>query len=181
MSRLLSLLKAAAGETSLSTALGRWMQAVTASLVSVAEGGYSIAVLSGGIISVNGGGPQDLPLDDAVAGEGLDYNAGTGVWSLKAGKLYSLEFFGNWQNFNATTDSVVTQFVNSNTNGVLVNLGSAPNTARPMTGTTNATGLSTFKTLYRPTVDTGVKLRVTQIAGSADLSVGSYAIVRQIG
>lgn len=178
-SKLLSLLKAVANQISLSSPLGRWMQAVTDVASVVSEAPYSIASRITAVQHLDGA--DNIILNGKTVDAGITYDETTGLWSLVAGKLYEFEFFGLWQSFNATTDSVVVEWVNSTTNTPLVDLGSAPSTARPVTGTTNASSQAVSKVLYRPTQNITVRLRATQVVGSADLSVDSYAIVRQVG
>lgn len=176
MSRLLSLLKSAAGEVQLSSALGRLLQALTEEAAASAEGVYTVTdrINTDQAFAA----PGDVILNSISTDGGIDYDPATGLYSLKAGKLYSLAFYGLWENFGTVaSDEVYYNWVDADLGGTVAGGGYSNAPA----STNNRAVQPVSAGLYRPAQDTRVKVRVVVIAGTVDLKSGAYAIVRQIG
>lgn len=183
MGRLLSLLKVAAGERSLHSAIGKWRIAVSQALDAgsfVPQYNQARRTIDQSFASVG-----DVILDDVPTSVGnLAYNTLTGEWTLEAHATYELEFFGFFANFGGVGDIVQTDWVDSTDTTLVTPFGAT------FGGYFTPGGLSTIgasnkpvsKVIYRTgAVPEVVKIRVTNLTSTADLQAGSYAIVRRIG
>lgn len=178
MSRLLDLLKAAAGEIQLSGPLGRFLRAVAEEASSSAEGPFVVTTRSVTVQSFAANG--DVVLNQIALAGGIAYDTATGLYTLKSGKLYSLAFYGIWTNFGTpATDEVDYTWHDADLGGSLNSGGSA--FAYAMASTSNNSIQPVSATLYRAPQDTHVKVSVVGLVGTVDLRQGAYAIVRQIG
>lgn len=182
MGRLLSLLKAAAGERSLSGRIGAWRVAVSQALDNAAAQQYNQVRRT---IDQSFAAAGDVIFDDVPTSVGgLVYDTATGRWTLDPSTTYELEFFGWFGNFGAASDVCQTDWVDA-ANDVLVTPFGAT-----FGGYFTPGGLSTIgasnkpvsKVIYRTgSVSEVVKVRVTNLTSTVDMQAGSYAIVRKIG
>lgn len=195
MGKLLDLLQAASGESSLRSMLGKWRQAVSESLDSVTD-----AISSGNlvgpqgppglgiqtteylqVVQANGNVPvfpnSDIVLDSAVIQQGIAYNSATGVISLKAGKVYSLRAAGTMVNFVGGAPP----FFDATWVGAAGNLPLVPSaigTWRPIIDVNNEAPSNAVEVLYKPVVDIDVKLRtISSGGGSAQIPQGHFWFV----
>ena len=104
-------------------------------------------------------------LMDGFSGEGIPYNDITGIATLKANKVYRL-----WATFAvfsiAASETVAVQWVKSSDNIPLIE--GHETRLRPQSSSSNGNNQPVIEVIYKPTVDTGVKLRVTQYTGTPD-------------
>ncbi len=105
----------------------------------------------------------DLIMDES-RGNGIDYDASTGIVSLKANKVYKL--FASFAMFSLLDNTEVTiQWVKSD-NAELV--AGHETRIREPESTSNGNNSQTIEVIYKPTIDTNVKLRCTNYSGSSD-------------
>ena len=186
MGKLLDLAKALAGEKSLHSALGRWIQAVSLAL----DGGsaapdYGI-VGKGAALAVIGVGDA-LPLDAPGLIRGVQYSTGTSLWTLTPGKTYRLTAVGFFRTFSDGTGGLLDiQWIDANGN-VLSSGGLDSPTVRfrPATCTDADSSAAGLEMIYRvPAGDplaAQVQLSCSNATGTAQMPEGSWtAIVQEI-
>ncbi len=102
---------------------------------------------------------------DFSRGNGIAYNKTTGIVSLKTGFTYRL--FATFAVFSIqSNDTVAIEWVKASDN---VKLAAAHETRiRPANASSNGCNANTIEIIYKPTVDTDVKLRCTEYTGSPD-------------
>lgn len=181
--RLLDLLKAAAGQASLHSPLGRWHQAVSAQLDSSEETAPSyceVARVTTDQNIANLASDERLVFNAQTGSEGTDitYNPATGVFTLQPG-LYELDGRTEWDGFGATSAIVRVIWGDSENGTPLVNYASGRSAGNVNDG--NLAPQSTVKVIYRATVVTVAVLRASGGTGSAQMTIGSHALVRKIG
>ncbi len=102
---------------------------------------------------------------DTSRGNGITYNTSTGVATLKADKTYRL-----WATFAffslESSDTVAIEWVKSSDNTRLT--PGHETRLRPANAASNGTNAGTIEVIYKPTVDTGVKLRCTEYTHGSD-------------
>lgn len=108
---------------------------------------------------------DDDILMDGFSGEGISYNDVTGIATLKKDKVYRL-----WATFAVfsidLSETVAVQWVKASDNLPLIE--GHETRLRPQSSSSNGNNQPTIEVIYKPTVDTGVKLRVTQYTGTPD-------------
>lgn len=180
---LLELLKAAGGEASLRSALGRWRKAVSSALDQLQDESYSI-VRQTPFAASFATPTADVILNEEVVrvGSAVTYDDATGRWTLAASGLYELEFFGQFENFGAVGDTAQIAWTDLANAELVAPTGSSLGTVFfPGTSTINASTKPVSRLLY-PTGAAAeqIKLRLTNLTSTGDLSAGSYAIVRKL-
>lgn len=183
---LLDYLKAAAGEVSLFSAVGRWMQAVSQSLDQVSGSGLSAPDYGEAKMvtpqTING--TTNLRLDGVGLVRGIAYDPSIGTWTLNAGSTYLLRGHGYADTWGSAADGMKIQWVDDN-NVVLQNsIDCPPAQIIPPNSSGNNSIEPTTEFLYTaPAVLSGrrVKLRVTNLSGSCRIPGSAFtAIVQQI-
>lgn len=108
-------------------------------------------------------GGTDILLDSANGN--ITYNSSTGIATLKAGKIYAL--WGTFAIFSISTgETVAIQWVKASDNVPLYE--GHETRLRPQSSSSNGNNQPTIKLIYKPTVNTDVKLRVTEYTGTPD-------------
>ncbi len=107
----------------------------------------------------------DIIMDNS-RGNGIAYNTSTGVATLKAGKTYRL-----WATFAVfsleSADTVAIEWVKASDNTRLAGEGHETR-IRPANAASNGSNANTIEVIYKPTVDTDVKLRCTEYTHGSD-------------
>lgn len=179
MSRLSSLLRAAASQIQLSSPLGRWAQAISDAVAAVtSDASYIVTQRSTTTQAFNAAGL--VVLNKIAEAGGITYDTSTGIYTLRAGNLYSLQFFGLWSNFGTpATDNLDYNWFNVDLGGTVA--GSGGGYAASLGNTADNAFQPVSSGLYRPVTDTRVAVKVLDITGSAQLQPGAYALVRRVG
>ncbi|MGR3177520.1 MAG: hypothetical protein ACUZ8E_05650 [Candidatus Anammoxibacter sp.] len=105
----------------------------------------------------------DIILDSANGN--IPYNSTTGVVTLKAGKVYVLWFTVAAFSIGSS-ETVAIQWVKASDNTPLYE--GHETRLRPQSSSSNGNNQPTIKIIYKPTVDTDVKLRCTEYTGTPD-------------
>ena len=115
---------------------------------------------------------------NAVSDDDVALNTSTGVFTLKAGLEYELTGCPNLSSFNSANAYCYFQWVLASDNTPLPDGQSG--SIVPVTHVSSDIGTQPVaKATYRPTVDTGVKLRVWDMSGTCSmLASNSWATVR---
>lgn len=108
---------------------------------------------------------------NAVSDSDVPLNTTTGVFTLKAGVEYELTGCPNLTTFNAATSYAYFRWVLASNNSALPSGQSG--SIIPSTFSANAGSQPVATATYRPTVDTDVKLRVWQGAGTCTLAAAN--------
>jgi len=183
MSKFISRLLAAGGETSVHTLLGAWRQKVSSGLQSshppqsppkpfsqtaYSSGGAGQALAAGTNIVMDTPGYGDIP-----------YNEATGVWTLEANKNYRLTARFALVDYTGETTNMGIEWVNA-ANAVLHADHEAFLT--PGSNTNNLNSQPTAETFHTTGgVAELVHLRVTGATGTATANPGlSYALVEEL-
>lgn len=181
MGKLLSYLKAAAGEASLHSKLGSWRLAVAQALDELLAPDYIEVRRGTSDQSVDFSAENDLVFNAIAKDGGVEYDVGTGVFTLKAG-LYELEFFGTWINFGTpNTTAATAQWVSHPANTALAT--GLSTWVVSATGTQNTGSQPVAKVLYRAAAGDQVKVKASSAGGggTAELLRGSsFACVRKV-
>ena len=110
----------------------------------------------------------DIIMDNS-RGNGIAYNTTTGVATLKAGKTYRL-----WATFAVfsleSADTVAIEWVKASDNTRVAGEGHETR-IRPANAASNGSNANTIEVIYKPTVDTDVKLRCTEYTHGSDTVV----------
>jgi hypothetical protein len=182
MGNLLDLLKAAAGESSLHGALGRWRRAVSSELDKLLSSTFILVRRASTDQSVDFSAEDDVVLNSVVEDGGVAYDASTGVFTLEAG-LYELEFHGTWINFGTPDTTAATVQWVSHPTGAALETG-LTTWVTSASSVKNEGSQPVAKVLYRSAAGAQVKVKANAAGGggTADLLRGSsYAVVRKIG
>lgn len=179
MSRILNLLQAAGGEGALSSALGRWRQAVSEEVASNTEAlqyAYAKNVNVQAGITTN----TRLVLDTNGLVNGIPRDPGSGEgWVLTIGKLYLLRGMGYFTTFSdATGGALRIQWVDDAASPLASAGADCPGAFfYPTTNTGAQSSSGGVEILYRPTTITNsvVFLRCTNATGTATMPQSSWS------
>lgn len=175
---LLSMLKASATERTLHSRVGRWRQAVSRVLDSLAPNKYVITSMANAPQAIADlSVPTTIVLDSRIDGS-VPYDAATGHYTLEANSIYELAFYPQWQSFNTEATDYATAFW-ANASGAL--LPHVTGTALPPTSTTNVASQPVVRLLYKTGSAEDVFIRSDGGQGAASVATDSYAIVRKLG
>lgn len=121
----------------------------------------------------------DLVWNSVSAGN-IALNTGTGVFTLSAGKTYKLSAGPRFVNYSAANLNTVFEWVDAVGNTQL-STGAGIGTQYPMTATDQNGMQGVAELIYTPATNQTVKVRVTVLGGTADLQVGSWVNITQLG
>lgn len=175
MSRLLDLLKAAAGEGSLSSALGRWRQAVSQELEPLQ---YAYAKNSNAQAGITTNTRLILESNGLVSGIPRDPGSGE-AWVLTEGKLYLLRGVGHFNTFSdAVNGALRIQWVDDTGTPLVSGTADCPGAFfYPTTNTGAQSSAAGVEILYRPSTPTNatVSLRCTNATGTATMPQSAWS------
>lgn len=148
------------------------------SLGSSSTGDY-IVVIPTAVQNVTSG--SDVTFSSVLTANNITYNAG--VFNLKAGKTYVLRCQLHAINFSVAGGYFLYQWVNASNNSPLPTSTRGVIDAINNYPTTSIGGQPETYAIYKPTVDTSVKVRLTIGAGTADLhsDIGMMSITELEG
>lgn len=180
MGRLLSLLKNASGERTLSSAIGRWRQAVSRRIDAL-EPSYSQAALVGGVQTIADlAAATTVAFDTLVTSQGDDiaFNAATGEFTLAPG-YYELDARVQFEGFDTAGTDIATIFWTDSLGNDLA--PGAFGVSVPATSGQNVAEQPTVKAFVHVTSTLVVSVVSAGGQGGADVSLGAFATVRKIG
>lgn len=179
MSKLLSLLKAAVGEKSISSRLGQWRLAVSRAIDGRSVKYVMAANTAHAQLIADLGTGTPVVLETVVANQGVDYDPATGLYTLEPHSFYELGFFPQMGGFNTeATDFAVMFWSNAIGNSLVDNTTSA---IYPVTSAQNVASQNAVHIFYG-TGDVAEQVHIRSAGGQGSASVGtdSYAFVRRI-
>lgn len=164
--------------TGLTGASSTWEVVSSGSLAGSSTGDY-IVVIPTAVQNVTAG--SDVVFSSVLTSNNITYNSG--VFNLKAGKTYVLRCQLHGINFSLAGGYFLYQWVDASTNTPL------PSSTRGVIDAINNYPVTTIGgqpetyAIYKPTVDTSVKVRLTIGAGTADLhsDIGMMSITELSG
>lgn len=179
MGKVLSLWKSV--EKSLHTRSGSWAKAVSKAVDSLLMPMFAEVKLIDAVQAVADLATGETVLFDTVLSQnGVTYNASTGRFTLLANSTYELEAHLQFENFGTADDVARWRWLDDE-GSTLPPGHRVEGKAVPPGSTLGVSGISCAKVVMRTTRDMDVLVFVTGGTGSADISLGSYAIVRKVG
>ena len=179
-SRLLALLKAAAGEASLLSRLGRWRQAISLQVDALAAPTYVLAAQIAGQAIADLAAATTIIFDSlgASIGSGISLNTATGEFTLGPG-IYELDARIDYSGFNTVATDIAyfhweDSLVNDLSHGAI-------GVSVPPASTQNLAPQPSVKGVITVTTSAVVRLISSGGQGAAFINTGSHATVKKIG
>ena len=129
------------------------------------------------------GSGSDIIFNYAPVSSGISLNTSTGVFTLTAGKTYSLFAELSFSNFSDTANGYeIYDWVDATTNTRLVTTGIGAGIGENINRNTNEFNATSTTLIYTPTTNQTVKVRIVEAAGTVTVraGIGTKAIIQQI-